>query len=198
MSADAFDAVVLAGGAARRLGGVDKASLLFGGRTSLDRVLDAVSGAGRMIVVGPQQPTSRQVLWRQESPAGAGPVAALQTALQTGLQTGLQHAGASWVAVLAVDLPLIDSALIDELRVAAMERDGAVLVDADGRQQYLCGVYRHDALAAALNGLAPDAPVRAAIGALDVASVVDARGVGADSDTWDDVSRLRARALEES
>ena len=191
MSANAFDAVVLAGGAARRLGGVDKASLLFGGRTSLDRVLDAVSGAGRMIVVGPQQPTSRQVLWRRESPAGGGPVAALQTGLQ-------KHAGASWVAVLAVDLPLVDSALIDELRVAAIERDGAVLVDADGRQQYLCGVYRRDALAAALNGLTPDAPVRAAIGALDVASVVDARGVGADSDTWDDVSRLRARALEES
>ncbi|WP_438949006.1 NTP transferase domain-containing protein, partial [Streptomyces harbinensis] len=36
-----FDAIVLAGGAARRLGGADKAAVTVGGRPLLDRVLDA-------------------------------------------------------------------------------------------------------------------------------------------------------------
>ncbi|MFD9249059.1 NTP transferase domain-containing protein, partial [Streptomyces bottropensis] len=42
---EAFDAVVLAGGAARRLGGADKPALRVGGRALLDRVLTACAGA---------------------------------------------------------------------------------------------------------------------------------------------------------
>ncbi|MEH6375729.1 NTP transferase domain-containing protein, partial [Streptomyces sp. KLMMK] len=40
-----YDAVVLAGGAARRLGGADKPTLRVGGRTLLDRVLEACADA---------------------------------------------------------------------------------------------------------------------------------------------------------
>ncbi|NJP68904.1 NTP transferase domain-containing protein, partial [Streptomyces spiramenti] len=40
-----FDAVVLAGGAGRRLGGADKAAVRVGGRTLLDRVLTASRAA---------------------------------------------------------------------------------------------------------------------------------------------------------
>ncbi|MGW0901366.1 NTP transferase domain-containing protein, partial [Streptomyces goshikiensis] len=40
-----YDAIVLAGGAARRLGGVDKPALPVGARTLLDRVLDACPDA---------------------------------------------------------------------------------------------------------------------------------------------------------
>jgi len=40
-----FDAVVLAGGAGRRLGGVDKALVEVGGQDLLTRVLGAVAGA---------------------------------------------------------------------------------------------------------------------------------------------------------
>ncbi|MGW7786766.1 NTP transferase domain-containing protein, partial [Streptomyces tricolor] len=41
-----YDAVVLAGGAARRLGGADKPGLRVGGRALLDRVLAACAGGG--------------------------------------------------------------------------------------------------------------------------------------------------------
>ncbi|MCM3926296.1 NTP transferase domain-containing protein, partial [Frankia sp. AiPs1] len=50
-------ALVLAGGAAHRLGGRDKPAVVVGGTTLLDRVLAAVAGAGieRVVIVGPRR-----------------------------------------------------------------------------------------------------------------------------------------------
>ncbi|MFF9149607.1 DUF6457 domain-containing protein [Streptomyces sp. NPDC014861] len=73
----AYDAVVLAGGAARRLGGVDKPGVRVGGRALLDRVLAACAGARLTVVVGDPRPTVRPVHWTREQPAGTGPLAAL-------------------------------------------------------------------------------------------------------------------------
>ncbi|MGW6555574.1 NTP transferase domain-containing protein [Streptomyces sp. NPDC055051] len=73
----AYDAVVLAGGAARRLGGVDKPGVRVGGRALLDRVLAACAGARLTVVVGDPRPTVRTVRWTREQPAGTGPLAAL-------------------------------------------------------------------------------------------------------------------------
>ncbi|GGY42406.1 molybdenum cofactor guanylyltransferase [Streptomyces omiyaensis] len=73
----AFDAVVLAGGAARRLGGVDKPGVRVGGRALLDRVLAACAGARATVVVGDPRPTVRPVRWTREERIGSGPVAAL-------------------------------------------------------------------------------------------------------------------------
>jgi len=53
-----FDAIVLTGGAASRLGGADKPALEVGGTTLLERVLAAVADAGRIVVVGPARPLS--------------------------------------------------------------------------------------------------------------------------------------------
>ncbi|MBM0207341.1 nucleotidyltransferase family protein, partial [Micromonospora sp. STR1s_5] len=47
-----YAAVVLAGGAARRMGGVDKPALPVGGRPMRDRVLAAVTDATPRVVVG--------------------------------------------------------------------------------------------------------------------------------------------------
>ncbi|MYY85285.1 NTP transferase domain-containing protein, partial [Streptomyces sp. SID335] len=46
-----YDAVVLAGGGAARLGGADKPGVRVGGRALIDRVLAACSGAGTTVVV---------------------------------------------------------------------------------------------------------------------------------------------------
>ena len=56
----AFDAVVLAGGRATRLGGADKPGLVVGQRTLLGSVVWAVTeaGASRVVVVGPQRPAA--------------------------------------------------------------------------------------------------------------------------------------------
>ncbi|NED13442.1 NTP transferase domain-containing protein, partial [Streptomyces sp. SID9124] len=55
----AYDAIVLAGGAAKRLGGADKPALRVGGRALLDRVLAACADARATVVVGDRRPTVR-------------------------------------------------------------------------------------------------------------------------------------------
>jgi molybdopterin-guanine dinucleotide biosynthesis protein A len=77
-----MDAIVLAGGRGARLGGVDKADLVVGGQTLLERALAATAGANRTVVVGPRRPTSRPVTWAREHPPGGGPVAALAAGLE--------------------------------------------------------------------------------------------------------------------
>ena len=56
-SSGAFSAVVLAGGVAARLDGVDKGSVELDGRTLLTWALDAVIDAAEVVVVGDPVPT---------------------------------------------------------------------------------------------------------------------------------------------
>lgn len=177
-----YDAIIPAGGAARRLDGADKPGLLVDGRTMLDHVLAAVAGAGRRVVVGPVRPTAVPVVWRRESPVGGGPVAALAA--------GLPEVAAPYCVLLAADLPRIAPA-VPVLLAAVAGRDAAVLV-ADGRRNVLAAAWLTEALRAAVAQL-PD-PAGAAVRALyegrDVAEVEDAGGWGRDCDTWADLEAL--------
>lgn len=75
------DAVILAGGGARRFGGADKPGMVIGGRSLIARVADTVAGAGRVVVVGPARPELPSALVVHEDPPGSGPVPALRTGL---------------------------------------------------------------------------------------------------------------------
>ncbi len=68
-----WDALVLAGGSARRLGGVDKSAVTIGNQTLLERLLAAVGDAGGVVVVGPRRPlaVSRRIVWTREQPLAA-------------------------------------------------------------------------------------------------------------------------------
>ena len=58
MGAPGVAGIILAGGAGRRMGGVDKAALVVGGVTLLDRVLTAARPVcDWLVVVGPARPT---------------------------------------------------------------------------------------------------------------------------------------------
>ena len=133
-----FEAVVLAGGAARRLGGQDKPSLTVGAVSLLDVVLAAVGGAARTVVVGPRRQTGRAVSWTREEPERAGPAAAIEA--------GLRLVREPLVVVVAADLPFLDAAVVDALVQAAAGRDGALLLDDHGREQWLLGAWSADAL----------------------------------------------------
>lgn len=146
-----FAAVVLAGGAARRMGGADKPALPVGGRSMLTRVLAAVADAEPRIVVGPA-PADLPAGVRStlEQPPGGGPVAAIAAGL------ALVPEEAELVAILAADLPLLTGDAVTALRRAMASDatvDGALYRDADGRRQLLCGVWRTAALRAAVDRL---------------------------------------------
>ncbi|MFV2017434.1 molybdenum cofactor guanylyltransferase [Micromonospora sp. LOL_023] len=150
-----FAAVVLAGGAARRMGGVDKPGVPVGGVAMRDRVLAAVAAADPRIVVGPLADPPPGVLAVREEPPGAGPVAA--TAAGLAVLTGpAALTGSDFVAVLAGDLPLLTIHAVDRLIETLVRRpvDGALYVDDTGRRQLLCGVWRTDRLRDAIDRLA--------------------------------------------
>lgn len=183
-----FDAVVLAGGTARRLDGTDKAMLVVGGSTLLERVLTAVERARTVVVVGPERPVTAAVTWAREDPPLSGPLAALAA--------GLGHGTAELVVVAACDLPHFSAAAVDALRTTLARTpraDGAVLVDASGHRQPLAAVYRRAALAAALAAIGDprNRPVRLLAAELTLAEVPDPVAA-MDVDTPDDLAGLRA------
>ncbi|MFD9433907.1 NTP transferase domain-containing protein [Streptomyces sp. NPDC060002] len=191
----AHDAVVLAGGGARRLGGADKPGVRVGGRALLDRVLGACADARTTVVVADPRPTARPVRWAREDPPGAGPVAALDA--------GLRHTAADDVLVLSADLPFLAAdtvrRLLTALRAGAAE--GVLLTDADGREQPLVAAYRTAALRRELavltagEGGLTGLPLRRLTAGLDLTRVPDPVA-SFDCDTWDDIAAARARIRE--
>lgn len=183
-------AVVLTGGTAARMGGVDKASIELHGVTLLERSLAATLAATEVVVVGREVPTSRPVTWTVEEPAGGGPAA--------GLLAGLDRLPGvpDLVVVLAVDMPKVNAQTVARLTWAVEadpDVDGALLVDPDGRRQPLAAVYRCTALSAARpagpeqqHGL----PVRRLVGALRLVEVPTVGDEARDVDTWEDLSDL--------
>ena len=204
MSEIGLAAIVIAGGRGSRMGGIDKPGLLIAGATLRARVLGAARTAGLepVIHVGPE--------------VGGGPAAAMHA--------GLARIGsaAEEVVVLAGDLVRPDLVLaalagggggaradgagadsagaggagIGGAGTDGSGADGTVLVDPDGREQWLAGRYRVTALRAAIAAL-PDgpenAPLRAIMRGLDLVEVSVSAEVIADVDTWQDYDAARGR-----
>lgn len=181
----AFSAVVLAGGVAARLDGVDKASVELHGRTLLAWALDAVVDAAEVVVVGDPVPTHRPVTFTREDPRHGGPVAALLTGRDALLDAR------RWLAVLACDMPYLTAHTLLRLRTAAEGRDGAVLVGPDGRRQLalVLDVARLDAVRPGheeQHGLA----LHRLLEPLDLVEVAAEGHEHRDVDTWADVRDL--------
>jgi CTP:molybdopterin cytidylyltransferase MocA len=220
-----YDAVVLAGGGARRLGGTDKPSLTVGARTLLDRVLSVCADASTTVVVGPRRPTLRPVSWVREDPPGGGPLAALDA--------GLGSVTAPVVLVLSADLPFLRRETVRALLDGAgpgtgppVETDAdshshadayahadpdpdieGAIVD-DGRDQPLLAAYRTDSLRRELAllrteyGSLTSLPLRLIVPELRLQRIdvaVGGRTTASDAldcDTWEDVAAARARIRE--
>ena len=163
------------------MSGVDKVMLELGGRSLLRRALDAVAGAEPVVVVGPRREVSEWVLWTREEPPGAGPVAALAAGL------AVLPAGTKEVAVLAADLLNIGESTVDRLRAALGCSAGALLVDADGRRQWLIGVWRLEPLRRVMPADPAGRSLRSVLGALRVVEVAAGPGETADVDTPEDL-----------
>ncbi|GAA2730654.1 NTP transferase domain-containing protein [Actinocorallia aurantiaca] len=173
-----YDAVILAGGAARRFGGGDKPGAKVGGTPLVVRVASAVRGAGRTIVVGPERPGLEAVFVR-EDPPGGGPVPALRA--------GLALVEAPRVVLLAADLPF----LTEEVVAGLLEHPDAVLADGAGRDQWLTGAWRTDRLRAALERY-EGRSLRGLLGPLDPVRVPGGDD-WTDCDTPEDLARAEER-----
>jgi molybdopterin-guanine dinucleotide biosynthesis protein A len=183
-----FDAVVLAGGRAVRLGGQAKPQLEVGGRTMLAAVLAAEGNAEKRVVVGPPQPVPGDVVLVREEPPGGGPVPALRA--------GLAAVSQDVVAVLAGDLPFLTAEVVGGLR-ARLTGDGVLVVDATGRDQLLLGVWRTAVLRAAVADAGGPTSMRAVLSPLAVRRWRPDAPTGGpvpwtDCDTPADLARARA------
>jgi molybdopterin-guanine dinucleotide biosynthesis protein A len=194
MVAGGYGAIIVAGGAARRFGGVDKAVLPVGGVPMIQRVLAAVSDATVTVVVGPRRTgVPPDVIVVREQPPGGGPVAGLAAALEA----------AEWpptVALLAGDLPLFTRDALGDLAAALDNHDGAVFTDSDGREQWLCGLWRTASLQRRIAALpeTADQALRGLLRPMDVVRIGSAADPPPwfDCDTEDDLRRaeeFRAR-----
>lgn len=178
--------VVLTGGTGRRLGGADKASLSVGGSSLLTRVLAAASGFGPVVVVGPAVPGVAASFVR-EDPPGGGPAAALLAGVAALPPVDL-------VVALAVDMPLVVGDTLERLVGAVGSGDGALLVDGDGREQYLCAAYSRDALLAAAPVSADGLPLRRLVATLSLTRVPAVGDEALDVDTPADLDAVRRLA----
>jgi molybdopterin-guanine dinucleotide biosynthesis protein A len=180
-----FCAVVLAGGRAARLGGADKASVEYQGRTLLEHAIEALVDAAEVVVVGDPVPTTRPVTFTRESPRYGGPVAALLTGRDALLRAPRT------LGVLAVDMPVVSPWTFRRLHAAASGHDGAFLTDADGRRQ-LAGVLDVDRLDAVRPDLEEQhgMALRALLAGLELALVPPVGDEGRDIDTWTDLRDL--------
>ena len=103
-------AAILAGGQARRFGGLDKSRLVVGGRTIIARQLDVLQQvAGDVFVVGPTDGRFADLPVRVHADviAGCGALG--------GLHTALEVARADRVLVVACDLPFLEVAVMTRL-----------------------------------------------------------------------------------
>ncbi len=172
------------------MGGIDKPAIVVGGRRMLDTALGAVDGCDRIAVVGPRRDElPARIVQTQESPAGAGPVAALAAGL-----AALDWTSDGIVVVLAADLPALEQRTVADLVAALVEHpdaEASFAVDESGHVQFLLSAWRRPALTDRLDALAgrENQPMKALMPDRHVTLAVAG---AADCDTPADVERARA------
>ncbi len=205
-------AVIVAGGASRRLGHVPKASLFDGTSTLLDCALNAAAVAFPRVVVGPESlPLPTGVLRTREDPPFSGPAAAIHAGLECiaadceRSQTPLP----GWCLILGVDTPHIAPA-VQQLIAAARNAEQAAATPSttcsevpsdsevsegfwgvsEGIYQPLVGIYRFEAIRSVFSTDTTDASVRSFLRRLNPVAVEMSAADTADVDTWEQAQAL--------
>ena len=156
------------------------------GEPLLRRSTDALRDMDQTVVVGPRRDGFPGVVWVREEPPGGGPVAALAAGLAAS-----RAADEDRVAVLAGDLTGVTRFTVDRLGAAIGDAEGAVLVDADGRRQWLIGMWQVGRLRSVLPDDPAGASLRRTLGGLRVVELPALPGEDSDVDTPDDLDRAR-------
>ncbi len=136
--------VLLAGGLSRRMGGGDKNLRLLGGRTILERIIDAARPQVGPLVLNANGDPERFARFGLPVAADvvegyAGPLAGVLTGLEW---TRANAPGCAWVASFATDAPFLPGDLVERL-LRAVEREGADMACArsDGQDHPVFGLW---------------------------------------------------------
>lgn len=125
---------ILVGGASRRMGR-DKAQLVLGGRTFVERIANELAFvASSLSLVGARSdfPSLKNIADVHEHWGALGGIHAALTAAET-----------DWVVVVACDLPFVTTQLFAHLKNFADDTfDAIVPIQSDGRPQPVCALYR--------------------------------------------------------
>ena len=178
------DSIIVAGGKATRMGGLDKAMLPLGlsGKTLLEDIIK--SCPGKVYVVGNPREIGidgAEVTWVPDLNPDGGPAA--------GLWSGLISVTSEYVFISAADQTL-SSETVSALISAALGSDGAWAIRSDGSGQPLCACVRTDLLRELL---APtqginQSPLRL-LSSLKMVGVEVNPDQVVDFDTWQDVAK---------
>lgn len=147
-----IEAVLLAGGRATRLGGIDKGRLQVRGRPLAEYPLRVLEARARNVFVSANRSLAayraygHPVLPDVDYP-GAGPLA--------GIHEAMKRMDGEWLLVLPCDAPGVQVALLDRLLAARRPGDKALVAAAGGRRHPTFSLLHrrtHAALRAALAG----------------------------------------------
>lgn len=155
--------------------GRDKATLTYDGAagslTLVERVVSVVSARCDPVFViaapGQALPDLDAVVLRDEA-RGVGPLLATGRGLRAAAESGREHAFVS-----AVDMPALDTEIIDVLADTAQRLTADVVLPWDGRDHYLAGIYRtalHTVISELLD--AGERSMRALVGAVESQRIV--------------------------
>ena len=142
MSGDVIPAVILVGGAGRRMGGVDKPLIPLGGRPLLRYVIDILAPQTKHIALAtradPEPYRHFGLPLLPDATADQGP--------QTGLRSAREWAkitvpDASHVALLAGDTPFIPSDLLARLGTARSPTPSCIFAASKGQIHYSTGLW---------------------------------------------------------
>jgi len=187
------DAIIVSGGAARRLAGGNKPNRTVGGWSLLDHAVVATAAAGRILVVGPPVQTLLDVDFITETRPGEGPLSAVAQAAA--------HVRAPRVLLLAADLPFVGALVADLLNALADDdTEVAVVTDDTGRPNYLVAAWRTTRLRTRLDAIADPAnlPMRLLYEKALVRPVPDPQHYAADCDTADSLAAARRRFTDQA
>lgn len=188
-------AIILAGGTARRLGGVSKPDYEIAGKRLLDLLFDELERAGfdgQACVVGPPDltvPTGARLTL--EDPPFGGPLAGIAA----GVAVFDDFSDDDGVLLATCDAPLVPRLLPDLACVLQQSPSSAGVIpttnDTDPWPQYTHGLYRLNALRQL--PARRDASIKSAFGTLELQTLIDKHNYCFDVDTPESATQLLDR-----
>ena len=142
MSGDVIPAVILVGGAGRRMGGADKPLMPLAGRPLLAHVIDILAPQTKHIALATRADPERYrhfgLPLLPDAVADQGPITGLRSALEWAKAVA---PGASHVALLAGDTPFIPSDLFTRLGTARSPSPSCIFPISKGQIHYSSGLW---------------------------------------------------------